>query len=67
MLGIGLGIVGANLVSNLSPDFVTKVTADTLALAASVARVHPSQMAVRNASCAFSQGRIYCEQKADHR
>jgi putative ABC transport system permease protein len=37
LLGIGLGITGANLVSNLSPDVVTKVTAGTLALAAGVA------------------------------
>jgi putative ABC transport system permease protein len=37
LLGIGLGILLANLVSNLSPDFVTKVTVETLALAAGVA------------------------------
>jgi putative ABC transport system permease protein len=37
LLGIGLGILLANLVSNLSPDFVTKVTPETLALAAGVA------------------------------
>ena len=37
LLGIGLGIVGANLISNLSPDLVTKVTVGTLALAAGVA------------------------------
>ncbi len=37
LLGIGLGIAGANAVSNLSPDFVTKVTVQTLVLAAGVA------------------------------
>ncbi|MGD2205854.1 MAG: ABC transporter permease [Anaerolineae bacterium] len=37
LLGVGLGILGANIISNLSPDFVTKVTADILALAAGVA------------------------------
>jgi putative ABC transport system permease protein len=37
LLGIGLGITGANLVSNLSPDLATKVTAGVLALAAGVA------------------------------
>jgi len=37
LLGIGLGILGANAVSNLSPDFVTKVTMETVALAAGVA------------------------------
>jgi putative ABC transport system permease protein len=37
LLGIGLGVAGANLISNLSPDFVTKVTPETLALAAGVA------------------------------
>jgi putative ABC transport system permease protein len=37
LLGIGLGLLLANLVSNLSPDFVTKVTVETLALAAGVA------------------------------
>jgi putative ABC transport system permease protein len=39
LLGIGLGIVGANAVSNLSPDFATKVTPETLVLAAGVASV----------------------------
>ncbi len=37
LLGISLGIGGANLVSNLSPDLTTKVTAGTLLLAAGVA------------------------------
>jgi len=37
LLGIGLGILGANLVSNLTPDLMTKVTTGTLALAAGVA------------------------------
>jgi putative ABC transport system permease protein len=37
LLGISLGIGGAHLVSNLSPDLTTKVTAGTLALAAGVA------------------------------
>ncbi|MGD8463755.1 MAG: ABC transporter permease [Anaerolineae bacterium] len=37
MLGILLGVSGANLISNLSPDIVTKVTAGTLTLAAGVA------------------------------
>jgi putative ABC transport system permease protein len=37
LLGIGLGITGANLISNLTPDLTTKVTADTMALAAGVA------------------------------
>jgi putative ABC transport system permease protein len=37
LVGIGLGIVSANAISNLSPDFVTKVTAETLVLAAGVA------------------------------
>jgi putative ABC transport system permease protein len=36
-LGIILGIAGANLVSNLTPDLVTKVTIGTLALASGVA------------------------------
>jgi putative ABC transport system permease protein len=36
-LGIGLGILGANAVSNLTPDLTTKVTIGTLALAAGVA------------------------------
>jgi putative ABC transport system permease protein len=36
-LGIGLGILGANAVSNLTPDLTTKVTLGTLALAAGVA------------------------------
>ena len=39
LLGIGLGILGANAVSNLSPDFATKVTVETLALAAGVASI----------------------------
>jgi putative ABC transport system permease protein len=37
LLGIALGITSANLISNLSPDFVTKVTPETLALSAGVA------------------------------
>jgi putative ABC transport system permease protein len=37
LLGISLGLAGANLVSNLSPDLTTKVTAGTLVLAAGVA------------------------------
>jgi putative ABC transport system permease protein len=37
LLGISLGIAGANLVSNLAPDLTTKVTAGTLTLAAGVA------------------------------
>jgi putative ABC transport system permease protein len=37
LLGISLGIGGANLVSRLSPDVVSKVTAGTLTLAAGVA------------------------------
>jgi len=37
LLGIGLGVMGANLVSNLTPDLMTKVTTGTLALAAGVA------------------------------
>jgi putative ABC transport system permease protein len=37
VVGIGLGILGANGVSNLSPDFATKVTVETLTLAAGVA------------------------------
>jgi putative ABC transport system permease protein len=37
LLGIGLGVLGANAISNLSPDFVTKVTGETLVLAAGVA------------------------------
>lgn len=37
LLGIGLGTVGANAVSNLSPDLVAKVTTGTLALAGGVA------------------------------
>ena len=36
-LGIGLGILGANAVSNLTPDLTTKVTIGTLALASGVA------------------------------
>jgi putative ABC transport system permease protein len=39
MLGILLGVSGANLISNLSPDIVTKVTAGTLTLAAGVASI----------------------------
>jgi putative ABC transport system permease protein len=39
LLGIGLGVLGANGVSNLSPDFATKVTMQTLALAAGVASI----------------------------
>ncbi len=37
LLGIGLGILGANFISNLAPDLVTKVTAGTVTLAAGVA------------------------------
>jgi len=37
LLGIGLGITGANLISNLTPDLVTKVTVGTMGLAAGVA------------------------------
>ncbi|MGD9049595.1 MAG: ABC transporter permease [Anaerolineae bacterium] len=37
MLGIGLGFLGANLISNLAPDLTTKVTLGTVALAAGVA------------------------------
>jgi putative ABC transport system permease protein len=37
LLGISLGITGAHMVSNLSPDLTAKVTAGTLALAAGVA------------------------------
>jgi putative ABC transport system permease protein len=37
LLGIGLGMASANLISNLSPDLVTKVTAGTLMLASGVA------------------------------
>jgi len=37
LLGIGLGVTGANLISNLSPDLATRVTGSTLALAAGVA------------------------------
>jgi putative ABC transport system permease protein len=37
VLGISLGIGGANLVSNLTPDLASSVTAGTLALAAGVA------------------------------
>jgi putative ABC transport system permease protein len=37
LLGIGLGVAGANLISNLSPDLATKVTLATVTLAAGVA------------------------------
>jgi putative ABC transport system permease protein len=37
LLGIALGMAGANLVSNLTPDLVTKVTVGTVSLAAGVA------------------------------
>ncbi len=37
LLGITLGMAGANLISRLSPDLTTKVTVATLALAAGVA------------------------------
>jgi putative ABC transport system permease protein len=37
LLGIALGITGANLISNLTPDLATKVTMGTVALAAGVA------------------------------
>ncbi|MGD9148282.1 MAG: ABC transporter permease [Anaerolineae bacterium] len=36
-LGIALGITGANLISNLTPDLATRVTVGTVALAAGVA------------------------------
>lgn len=37
VLGIALGVSGANLIGNLSPDLTTRVTASILALAAGVA------------------------------
>jgi putative ABC transport system permease protein len=37
MLGVGLGILGATLISNLMPDLTTKVTLGTVSLAAGVA------------------------------
>jgi putative ABC transport system permease protein len=37
MLGIGLGILGATVISNLAPDLTTKVTLGTVSLAAGVA------------------------------
>jgi putative ABC transport system permease protein len=37
LLGIALGITGANLISNLTPDLATRVTVGTVALAAGVA------------------------------
>jgi putative ABC transport system permease protein len=37
LLGIGLGITGANVIANLSPDLATKVTLGTLTLASGVA------------------------------
>jgi putative ABC transport system permease protein len=37
LLGIGLGLTGANLISNLVPDLTTKATVDVMALAAGVA------------------------------
>jgi ABC-type antimicrobial peptide transport system permease subunit len=37
LLGIALGVTGANLVGNLSSDLATKVTSGTLMLAAGVA------------------------------
>jgi putative ABC transport system permease protein len=37
LLGIGLGTVGAQVISNLSADLVTRVTAGTVSLAAGVA------------------------------
>jgi putative ABC transport system permease protein len=37
VLGISLGIMGANVIANLSPDMTTKVTLGTLTLAAGVA------------------------------
>jgi putative ABC transport system permease protein len=39
MLGIGLGIMGANVIANLSPDMATKVTVGTLTLASGVASI----------------------------
>jgi putative ABC transport system permease protein len=39
LLGISLGLAGANLISNLTPDLAAKVTLGTVALAASVASV----------------------------
>jgi putative ABC transport system permease protein len=37
LLGIGLGALGAKLITNLTPDLVTKVTVGTVSLAAGVA------------------------------
>jgi putative ABC transport system permease protein len=37
LLGIGLGMAGANLISNLAPDLTTVVSVQTMALAAGVA------------------------------
>jgi putative ABC transport system permease protein len=37
VLGIAMGVTGASLISNLSPDLATQVTTGTLALAAGVA------------------------------
>jgi putative ABC transport system permease protein len=37
MLGIGLGFLGASLITNLTPDLTTRVTLGTVALAAGVA------------------------------
>jgi putative ABC transport system permease protein len=37
LLGIGMGITGANVIANLSPDLATKVTLGTLTLASGVA------------------------------
>jgi putative ABC transport system permease protein len=37
LLGIGLGALGARLITNLTPDLVTKVTVGTVSLAAGVA------------------------------
>ena len=37
LLGIGLGALGARLITNLAPDLVTKVTVGTVSLAAGVA------------------------------
>jgi putative ABC transport system permease protein len=54
LLGIGLGVLGANLISNLSADLVTRVTLGTVSLAAGVASaigllfgVYPAMRAAR--------------------
>ena len=54
LLGIGLGVSGANLISNLSAELVTRVTLGTVSLAAGVASaigllfgVYPAMRAAR--------------------